>query len=160
MEEVWKDIKGYEGLYQVSSLGKVKNLKYNKILRGTINKGGYLVVSLSKNNKPKKHYVHRLVAQTFIENNIVNHKNFNKLDNRVENLEWCSQEYNAIYSYLNGRMPLPPAQAPKRIVRNDGKTYDSIEEAGKDMNINPSIICNQLKGRQKTVKGYVFMYLK
>ena len=160
MEEVWKDIKGYEGLYQVSSLGKVKNLKYNKILKRTINKGGYMVVSLSKNNKSKKYYVHRLVAQTFIENNIVNHKNFNKLDNRVENLEWCSQEYNAMHSYLNGRTPLPPAQEPKRIIRNDGKIYNSIEEAGKDMKINPSIICNQLKGRQKTVKGYVFTYLK
>ena len=159
MEEIWKDIKGYEKLYQVSNLGRIKNLKHNKTLKGTISKNGYLVVSLSKNKKPKKHYVHRIVAETFIENNVVNHKNFNKLDNRVENLEWCSQKYNAMHSYINGKTPLPPPQEAKKIIRNDGKIYTSIEKAGEDMKINSSIICNQLKGRQKTVKGYMFKYL-
>ena len=177
--EQWKDIKGYEGLYQVSNLGKVRSLdrivkqfghkqEYERLIKGKLLKlhiqnGGYLIATLTKNNNERKMLVHRLVAIAFMGNNEgmqVNHKDGNKLNNKLSNLEWCSQEYNAIYSYLNGRMPLPPAQAPKRIVRNDGKTYDSIEEAGKDMNINPSIICNQLKGRQKTVKGYVFMYLR
>lgn len=163
MIEIYKDINGYEGLYQVSNFGYVKNLKYNKILNGTIARNGYRVVTLSKDKKHKKHYVHRLVAESFIkhniENNVVNHKNFNRLDNNVENLEWCSTKYNLLYSYYNGRIPLPPPQKPKKIIRNDGKIYKSLEEAGKDMKIHPSIICNQLKGRIKTAKGYIFKYL-
>ena len=161
IKEEWKDIKNYEGIYQVSNLGNVKNIKYNRILRPTLGKNGYLTVLLSKDNKHKRFYIHRLVAENFIKKNIVvNHKNFNKLDNRVDNLEWCSQGYNIEYSYMNGRMPLPPSQKPKKVKRDDGKIYNSIEEAGKDMKIHPSIICNQLKNRQKTAKGYTFMYSK
>lgn len=160
IKEKWKDVKEYEGIYQISNLGNVKNIKYNRLLKPTLGKSGYLTVLLSKNNKHKRFYVHRLVAESFIEKNIVvNHKNFNKLDNRVENLEWCSQSYNVEYSYTKGRMPLLPPQKPKKIKRNDGKIYSSIEETGKDMKIHPSIICNHLKNRQKTVKGYTFMYL-
>ncbi|HJJ05193.1 MAG TPA: HNH endonuclease [Clostridiaceae bacterium] len=152
-------LNGYEGIYQISNLGNVKNIKYNRRLNPTLGKGGYLTVLLSRNNKHKRFYIHRLVAENFIEKNIVvNHKNFNKLDNRVENLEWCSQGYNVRYSYEKGRMPLPPPSKTKRIKRNDGKVYKSIEEAGKDMKIHPSTICNQLKNRTKTAGGYTFMY--
>ena len=153
--------KSFKISFTCSLLGNIKNIKYNRLLKPTLGKGGYLTVLLSKNNKHKRFYIHRLVAENFIEKNIVvNHKNFNKLDNRVENLEWCSQEYNIKYSCEKGRMPLPPPQKPKKIKRNDGKIYNSIEEAGIDMKIHPSIICNQLKNRQKTAKGYTFMYLK
>ena len=97
--EEWKDIEGYEGLYQVSSLGRVKSLKDNndksreKILKQGKMKNGYLKVNLWKNEKVKQYYVHRLVANAFIENPSslpwVNHKDENPSNNRVNNLEWC-----------------------------------------------------------------------
>lgn len=110
MEE-WKDIKGYEGIYQISNKGRVKSLnridlrgnKVNeKIREGTIDNTGYKIISLSKNGKEKKYSIHRLVAQAFLPNPnnlpVVNHKDENKLNNNVENLEWCTQEYNVKYS--------------------------------------------------------------
>lgn len=105
--EVWKDIDGYEGVYQVSNMGRIKSLtrkvwnytKPGRILKPCMKENGYLHVSLHNGDKHEKHaHVHRLVAQAFIPNpeNLpeVNHKNFNKEDNRVENLEWCTSRYN------------------------------------------------------------------
>ena len=109
MEEIWKDIPEYEGLYQVSNLGNIKSLEKSKgwckikekTLKLRIDKDGYYRVILSKNSKPKMFLVHRLVAQAFIPNpnNLpeINHKNEIKTDNRVENLEWCTQLYNLHY---------------------------------------------------------------
>ena len=116
MEEIWKDIKGYEGLYQVSNLGRVKSFNYmntgkEKIKTPTLQKkytmkqGGYLQTTLYKNNKSKTVLVHRLVAEAFIPNpdNLpqVNHKDYNKTNNCVENLEWCSAKYNSNHKRNN-----------------------------------------------------------
>lgn len=111
MKEMWKDILGYEGLYQVSNLGDVRSLKYaggNKVKmlkQATVN--GYKRVSLVKNGKGKNYLVHRLVAIAFIPNPdnlpIVNHKNEDKTNNNVNNLEWCTQEYNINYGTRNER---------------------------------------------------------
>ena len=113
--EIWKDIKGYEGKYQVSTLGHVKSLvmwagdKYvrkDKILRAVLYKNGYLYVSLSKDGKVKRFKVNRLVAETFIENPynlpITNHKNGDKTDNTVGNLEWTSYSENLKHAYKTG----------------------------------------------------------
>lgn len=103
MKEVWKDIKGYEGLYQVSNLGNVKSLKFNKekILIPLFDKN-YLFIQLWKNGKYKRYKVHRLVAEAFIPNtneySCVNHKDENKQNNCVDNLEWCTNQYNIEYS--------------------------------------------------------------
>jgi phenolic acid decarboxylase len=98
MEEIWKDIKGYEGYYQVSNLGKIKSLKKNILIKQARNKNGYLDVSLWKNNIGKTFKVHRLVAESFILNSKnkphVDHKNHNILDNRQENLSWCTPSEN------------------------------------------------------------------
>lgn len=103
MEEIWKDIKGYEGLYQVSNLGNVKSLKTNKNLyytRSGRNKD-YLRVLLAKNKKRKMFSIHRVVAEHFIPNPnnypCVNHKDECKSNNIWTNLEWCSEKYNANY---------------------------------------------------------------
>lgn len=137
---------GYEGIYQVSNLGKIKNKKFNRILKGKKAGRGYCVITLCNNKKHKNKYIHRIVAETFLNNpenfKIVNHKNFNILDNRVDNLEWCSQKYNVKYSFEKNRMPLPPPQEPKKIIRNDGKVFNSLKEASEEMNINSSMICN------------------
>lgn len=109
MEEIWKDITDYEGLYQVSNLGRIKSFrestKFGKqkelILKPSLINSGYEVVSLYKGKRKRKFQVHRLVASEFLDNpdNLpcVNHKDENKLNNCVDNLEWCSYLYNNNY---------------------------------------------------------------
>ncbi len=113
MEEIWKDIKGYEGFYQVSNLGNIRSVgrniikgsgKYYKeenVLKLAKGKSGYYCVKLSIDGVKKTKSVHRLVAEAFIpnQNNLpcINHINEDKLDNRVENLEWCDYSYNNKY---------------------------------------------------------------
>lgn len=100
MEE-WKEVPGYEGLYEVSNTGNVKSLIKNKIIKGFINRCGYRLVGLSKNKILKRFQVHRLVAQVFIPNPdnlpMVNHKDEDKSNNSVDNLEWCDAKYNIHY---------------------------------------------------------------
>ena len=104
--EIWKDIEGYEGLYQVSNLGRVKSLKVSKIKSERIRKSyqqssGYISIVLCKNGKVTNHKIHRLVANAFIDNpdNLpeINHKDENKANNCVDNLEWCDSSYNKNY---------------------------------------------------------------
>ena len=112
MNEIWKDIKGYEGKYQVSSLGNVKSLldkQLNKreiILKPSLNHKGYLRVYLSKDSKKSTKTIHRLVAETFIPNleskKTVNHIDGNKINNRVDNLEWLSNTENQKHAWELG----------------------------------------------------------
>ena len=108
MNEIWKDVNGYEGDYQVSSLGRVKSFKYGKekILKPGKGSRGYLTVSLSKNKKGKTIKVHRLVALAFIKNpqgkRTVNHINGVKADNRLSNLEWATDSENIKHAFANG----------------------------------------------------------
>lgn len=99
MVEVWKSISGYGGLYKVSSYGRVCNSQ--KVMKLTVDKRGYFSVGLHKNGKTKTCSVHRLVAQAFLNNPDglpeVNHKDEDKQNNSVENLEWCTRQYNCTY---------------------------------------------------------------
>jgi hypothetical protein len=110
-EEIWKDIPGYEGKYQVSNLGNVKSLNYNhtkkeRVLKLGKNPGGYLMIVLCKENKKQTKTIHQLVAITFLNHIpcgpelVINHKNFNKLDNRVENLEIVTNRENTNRKHL------------------------------------------------------------
>lgn len=102
-KEIWKDIKNYERFYQISNLGNIKNYR-NKLLQPRINKSGYNRVILHKDKHGKEFLVHRLVAEAFIPNpnNLpcINHKDENKANNCVENLEWCTQKYNSNYGNI------------------------------------------------------------
>lgn len=106
MEEIWKDIRGYEGTYQISNCGRVKSLcrrrrKEDKILKALLNSRDYLQVNLYKNGKMFRYLIHRLVAEAFIPNPnklpCINHKDENKQNNYVNNLEWCTYQYNNNY---------------------------------------------------------------
>ena len=98
-------VKGYEGLYDIDTFGNIYTVKYNKPLKPYI-KNGYLAVNLYKDKKCKHHYIHRLVASTFLNNDKnlpeVNHIDCNKHNNSVSNLEWCDRKHNLVHSYNNG----------------------------------------------------------
>lgn len=125
MKEVWKDIKGFEGIYQVSNLGKVRSLtrkvwnytKPGRILKPHFKNNGYLQISLSDGENVSKHiYIHRLVAQAFIPNpnNLpqINHKDFNKQNNVVNNLEWVTTSENQLH-FRNSRRGRIANERPK-----------------------------------------------
>lgn len=105
-KEIWKDIPGYEGLYQVSNYGLVKSLRNNIILKDAKNRDGYPKVCLNKNGEMKNFYIHRLVASMFVPNPYlyleINHIDGNKENNYFENLEWCTRSQNVKHSFAAG----------------------------------------------------------
>lgn len=136
-EEIWKDIEGYEGLYQVSNYGRVKRMfikgaKKETILKLAKNKTGYIRVCLSKNSKKSNKHIHRLVAEAFIPNpnNLpqINHKDENPNNNYVDNLEWCNGKYNTNYGTRNKRIS---TKLSKRIKPINKITFEEFK------NMNP-----------------------
>ena len=132
-KEEWRPIDGYEGLYEVSNLGRVKSLKYGKerILRPKKCKG-YLKVGLCRNGKHKILYIHRLVATAFIPNpeglEQVNHKDENKSNNCVENIEWCSAWYNMHYGTLYERSAAAHLNHPAKSKPVEASKYEDFSE--------------------------------
>lgn len=120
MQEIWKDIKEYEGLYQVSNMGNVKSLNYNRtgeerILRPWVDSNEYLRVKLYREGNCKKLLVHRLVLMTFnpidnMDKFDVNHRDENKKNNNLDNLEWCNRSYNINYGTRNQKISKPIIQ--------------------------------------------------
>lgn len=173
MIEIWKDIKGYEGLYQVSNLGNIKNVKRNKPVRHSVHKRtNYCHLTLRENKKMVNHSVHRLVAAAFIPNpdNLpqVNHIDGNKQNNNLPNLEWCTTSYNQKHSFklgLSKNKKGSESHNAKPIVMKtlDGrelKRFGAAVEAAKETGINVHCINKNLKGHHKTAYGYVFEYIK
>lgn len=176
MEEVWKDIAGYEGLYQVSNFGRVRSLdrieKWNgterprkgRIMALRPDKNGYLIVGLRNGKFQKTKKVHRLVAEAFVPNNDnlleVNHIDENKENNIPDNLEWCNNQYNIRYGTGIERRS---KQKRKKVIQysldNIKLTeFDSITEAAKSIGKETSVISACCKGNKKTAYGYIWRY--
>jgi hypothetical protein len=120
-KEVWKDVPGYEGRYKVSNFGRIKSLYHQCILTPKRSGAGYRGISLSKYGVKKRFYIHRLVAQCFLSKphtdaNEVNHKDFDRANNHVSNLEWVTRKENCRHAYENGRLDF------RRPRRRDNKT--------------------------------------
>ena len=167
--EIWKDIEGYEGLYQVSNMGRVKSLNYHRtgkegILEGYDNGYGYLQVQLWKDGKDKKCRINRLVAQAFLENpegyTDVNHKNEDKTNNCVENLEWCSRSYNINHGTRNKRVAEKNSKPVFSVDKETGLImyWESAKEAERCTGINNGNIINCCKGRAKSAGGHYWFY--
>ena len=172
-QEIWKDIVGYEGLYQVSNLGnfrsldrETKNGKTHYIRKGKpvkkfLCKNGYEYVCLTKNCKGNHIKASRLVAIAFIPNTenkkTVNHINGNKLDNRVKNLEWNTYTENLNHAIKTGLRHLKPVAQIKNgeII----KIYDYVSQVEKQNGWLETNICKVLKGKNKTAYGYEWKYI-
>lgn len=154
--EQWKDI--YAG-YQVSNKGRVRSLKRNKMLTLRVTTKGYLQVHLRVDGKDITPKVHRLVANAFIDNpnNLpqINHINGDKTDNRVSNLEWCTNGQNLKHSYeVLGRKTV----GKEVICVEKNETYSSSKEASCRLGIDDSAITKCCKGKRKTAGGYHWQY--
>lgn len=164
MQEIWKDVKGYEGYYQVSDNGNVKSLRNGKILVPAITIHGYKRITLCKNGKKENKVIHRLVAEVFLDNPknypCVNHKDENKLNNFVENLEWCDKKYNTNYG---GCIKRRSEKHNKKVTKydlnmNKIETYDSIKQASIKNEILNSCICVCCKKKYRTAGGFYWRY--
>ena len=165
--EVWKDILGYEGLYQVSDKGRVKSIGYGKerILKPANNGRGYLLVGLCKNNEKKHFLVHRIVAQAFIPNpnNLpeVNHRDENKENNRVENLEFCDRKYNCNYGTTKQRMIKKLSKTVLQYSK-DGKfirEWKSTKDIERNLGYSHSFISACCRGKYKSGYEYIWKYI-
>lgn len=183
MTEIWKDIIGYEGLYQVAYSGKIRSLDrlvlntVNKkraykgiILLPTINKGGYYTVALSKVGIIKRVSIHRVVAIHFLPNPLnlpeVNHKLGIKSLNSADDVEWCSEAYNkqhAISMGLNDNLLKYIESKKIRVIQqdlqcNNIQEFESITKASNILNINRGAIYNCCIGKQLTANNYKFIF--
>ena len=155
-----KDILGYEGLYAITSCGKVWSYRSKKFLKPDKKNSGYLQVGLHKDSEQKKYLVHRLVAEAYLPNpnNLpcVNHKDENKENNALPNLEWCDRSYNINYGNRNKRVSQTLSKPVYCIELN--KTFDGAAAAARELGLDSSHITKCCKGKQKTTGGYHWRY--
>lgn len=173
--EVWKDIVGYEGYYQVSNMGRIRSVDRiitcadgrirrckSKILKSAKNQNGYLLVALGKDGKKKTFRVHRLVAEAFIPNPDnkpeVNHKDEDKTNNCVDNLEWMTSKENNNYGTANQRRSKTLSKMV--ICIETGVVYKSMMEVEKQTGILNGSISMACKGKYQTAGGYHWCYYK
>ena len=150
-KETWIDIKGYEGLYKVSDLGRIYSVKNSLILKPTLS-GKYYTVTLYKYGKRKTFTVHYCVLNSFIQKTsneyTVDHINRDTHDNRLLNLRWCTKYEQE----QNKEIPI------KKVICSNGEIYNSIHEASRKLNLHASKICAVCKGKRKSTGGYKFQY--
>lgn len=173
MQEIWKDIRGFEGLYQISNLGNVKSVTriisrsttdlpiQERILKPCV-RHGYKHIILSKNGKFTTGHIHRLVAEAFIPNpnNLpcVNHKDENPSNNCVNNLEWCTRAYNNSYNHLRERAATSKRKPILQFDLNGNfiREWSHAREAAETLGLNKRAIYGACTGRLKTSGGFVW----
>ena len=168
--EIWKDIEEYEGIYQVSNLGRVKSfdtkdkldrIRTGRVLKPCRHKNGYLHVNLYKNGKRKTHNIHRLVAEAFISNienkPQVNHIDENKANNVASNLEWSTRKENINHGTRNERTSIPIIAT--NLKTGESKEFYGSNECARQLGLHQQNITSVLKGRNKQTGGYTFKYL-
>lgn len=181
MQEIWKDVVNYEGLYQVSNFGNVKSISRtvkrnpnktgnlplkSRLLSPVTRRNGYKRVSLSKNGETKSFYVHRLVAEAFISNpnnyQQVNHKDENKGNNCVGNLEWCTRDYNMKYGTIGIRISKSKSNMVFQydLYGNLIRSFQSVKQAHENTKISESSIYNCCLGYSKSAGGFIWSFCK
>lgn len=185
IDEIWKPIKNYECLYEVSNLGRVRSLdKYvnyrygnrevkGKILKPSLNGWGYPSISLSKNGITKSTRIHKLVAEHFLvkvkNKNCINHIDGNKENNYIDNLEWCNHKENTKHAMDNGlinfnQLAKSNGEKCSKIIKQYDKEmkfineYISTQEASKVLNIAEPNISACACGKRKSAGGYIWVY--
>jgi len=168
---IWKDISGYEGLYQVSNTGIVRNIRSDKkgILKGSDNGHGYLQFSLYKTGKIKTYKAHRLVANAFIPNTDnkqdVNHKDGNKYNNKVENLEWVTKSENLKHAWDMGLKCVSQKQisalrsisSKKVLDTSTGTIYSSAKDAADSIGTHYGTLMNKLCGHRTNNTSLIYI---
>ena len=163
--EVFKSVVGYEGLYTVSNYGRIYSLQKNKFLRSKSNGRGYLQVMLTKGKEHKMLYVHRIVAEAFLDNddslNEVNHKDENVQNNHVDNLEWCSKKYNLSYGTRIERIVQHFKKSVAQIDMDGNvvRIFDSLSDAERIFGYNHSNVSNCCNGKIPTAYGYKWRFV-
>lgn len=162
-KEIWKFIQGFEN-YLISNFGRVKNLSYNsmnkeQILKPMKNTSGYLYISLYKNGIRKNFLIHKLVAEYFLDNPLnlpeINHKDENKLNNHVDNIEYCDRKYNNNYGNRIKLVSKPVLQYD--LDGNLIKEWKSTSECGKN-GFCQVAVCRCCNGLQRKHKNYIWIY--
>jgi hypothetical protein len=184
IKEVWKDIKGYEGIYQVSNIGNIKSLEREvpnkrfpgvtnilkeKRLKPGLSSSKYMTVVLSDGIKIKTFSLHRLIACAFIENNenkpYINHKDGDKLNNIFSNLEWCTASENGKHAHKLGlnsiseytKFKIKEANSKKVIDKDTGEIYNSVITAAKSIKMDKSYLAHMLNGKYVNKTNLIFL---
>ena len=183
---MWKDVGGYEGVYQIDETGQVKRVDSGRVLKVAVGKNGYPVVSLWKNNKGQMKYIHRMLGEAFLPNDdplnktTINHIDGNKTNNDLSNLEWATPSENLKHAYDTGLKVVTEKvrEASRRKAARDnvGNSYrsipvimideigneiqefDSIKHAADEIGCHRMGVYRVLKGHAKTIKNKRFKY--
>jgi hypothetical protein len=167
--EIWKPIKGYESLYEISNRGTIRKINNKKLKMPHKHRMGYLKVMLYSNGKEKSFYLHRLIAKAFIPNPknypCVNHINGTKNDNSINNLEWCTRSQNTQHAYNTGLIKSGKNHVQSKALVVTDKNGNDVKilygnNQWKAFGLDQASVIKCLKGIRKQHKGYTFRYLK